>query len=91
MAISKLKTKIKSYTFEAVIEADEFPDGRKAYHAYISALRGCRSWGYTVEEALENLETAAKMLVELMIERGEPIPQEVKSQNRPLITINLAS
>jgi hypothetical protein len=59
MATSKVKPQIRSYTFKAVIEPDQFADGHTAYHAYIPALQGCRTWGYTVEEALENLEVAA--------------------------------
>lgn len=85
---TKLKTQVKSYTFEAVIEPDFFEDGREAYHAYIPAIRGCSTWGYTVEEALKNLEETAKMLIDLMIELGEPIPEQ-EAKAKPRITINL--
>jgi predicted RNase H-like HicB family nuclease len=85
------KTKIKSYTFEAVIEPDEFADGTKAFHAFIPTLKSCRSWGLTPEEALENLGTAAKLMIELMIEQGEPLPQEAKISKQPLITIHHSS
>jgi len=61
--------KLESYTFKAVVEPDPFEDGTPAYHAYIPALPGCRSWGYTVEEALENLEETAKMWVKLVPKR----------------------
>ena len=30
--------KMNTYTFEVVIEEDEFEDGRPAYHAYCPAL-----------------------------------------------------
>jgi predicted RNase H-like HicB family nuclease len=50
------KVTVESYTFRAVVEPDFFEDGTPAYHAYIPALPGCFSWGYTVEEALRNLE-----------------------------------
>ena len=82
--------RIESYTFKAVIEPDSFEDGTPAYHAAIPALPGCFSWGYTVEEALENLEATAKMWVELMFERGEPLPQEAQVKNKPQITLNLS-
>jgi antitoxin HicB len=91
MATSRVKFRIKSYTFKAVIEPDQFADGRAAYHAYIPALQGCRTWGYTVQEALENLEVAAKMILDLMLERGEPIPEEIQTREEPLITVNVAS
>ena len=90
MATSRTKVKIQSYTFKVVVESDKFPDGRKAYHAYVPALQSCRTWGYTVPEALKNLEEAAQMIVKLMVERGEPIPQETEIQDSPRITVNLA-
>ncbi len=82
--------KIKSYTFEAVVEPDQLLDGRKAYNASIPALRGCSTWGYSIEEALKNLEKAARLLVDLMIERGEPIP-DAKIKAKAQITINFPS
>lgn len=91
MAASKLKTKIRSYTFKVIIEEDHFEDGRMAYRAYIPAIRGCSTWGYTVEEALKNIEEAAKELLDLMRERGEPIPRDAEIKSEPQVTINLAA
>jgi len=84
--------KIQSYTFRVVIEPDAFADGTPAYHASIPALQGCDTWGYTVEEALRNVEEAARMLLEIMRERGEPIPQDrdhVEIKEEPRVTVNL--
>lgn len=42
-----------------------------------------------MEEALENLAETARMWVELMRERGEPVPQEAQMKAEPQITVNL--
>jgi len=39
--------------------------------------------------ALENLAETARMWIELMRERGEPIPQEAQVRAEPQITVNL--
>jgi predicted RNase H-like HicB family nuclease len=83
------KVTVESYTFRAVVEPDFFEDGKPAYHAYIPALPGCFSWGYTVEEALRNLEATAAHWLELLRERGEPIPQECSVADEPRISVNI--
>ena len=80
---------IESYAFRVVVEPDPFDDGTPAYHAYIPALPGCRSWGHTIEEALANLEETARLWLGLMKERGEPIPQEIHVEKGPRIVVNL--
>ena len=57
---------MSTYTFEVVIEEDEFEDGRPAYHAYCPALPGCRTWGCTYEEAKANIREAVSLYVEDM-------------------------
>ena len=63
----------KTYTFKVVIEPDE-----DRWYAYCPALvdRGVATWGYTKTEALNNLDEVVKMVVESLIEDGEPIPEE---------------
>jgi len=65
---------VKSYIFRVVIEDDQLPDGRNAYHAYCPVLKGCHTWGKTYQEALKNIQEAVELYVEDMIEAGEPIP-----------------
>ena len=89
-AKTKAKLQVKSYTFKVVVEPDFYEDGTPAYHASIPDLPGCFSWGYTVEEALENLEATAKMWLEIKLERGEPIPQRA-TFDTPQITVNLTN
>jgi predicted RNase H-like HicB family nuclease len=73
---------MKSYLFKVVIEDDEFPDGGKAYHAYCPALKGCHTWGYTPEEAKENIKEAVEGYIEDLIAHGEPVPADVLEQKQ---------
>ena len=67
---------MKSYVFKVVVEPDEFEDGTPAFHAYCPSLNGARTYGKTAEEALENIRTVVKMVVDEMIEEGKHIPKE---------------
>ena len=67
---------MKTYTFEVVIEEDEWLDERikdPVWRAYIPALvhQGASSWGYTQKEALKNLKDAVDLLIESLLEHGE--------------------
>lgn len=68
---------IKTYTFKVVVEPDE-----DRWHAYCPVLvaQGGATWGYTKEEALKNIEEVVKMVVESLVEHGEPIPEEPGDQ-----------
>ena len=63
---------MKSYAFKVVVEPDE-----DRWHAYCPALKsqGATTWGYTQEEAFENIQEVVEMVIEEMIEDGEPIPE----------------
>jgi predicted RNase H-like HicB family nuclease len=65
----------KTYVFKVVVEEDPFDDGVMAYHVYVPALKGCRSWGYTVEEALKNIQEAVEVYLEDLKKHNEPIPE----------------
>lgn len=67
---------MKTYIFKVVIEEDSFEDGRMAYRAYVPALPGCHTWGYTVEEVLRNIREAIEIDIEERRAHGEPIPHE---------------
>ena len=84
---------MKSYVFQIVVEEDRFEDGRKAYHAYTPALKGCHTWGHTYEEALANVKEAIELYVEDLRASGEPIPADaekgVLELPRPAVAVNL--
>jgi len=60
-----------TYNFKVVVE----PDGER-WHAYCPALvsQGAATWGHTEKEALKNIEDVVKMVVESLLEHGDPIP-----------------
>lgn len=61
---------MKTFVLKVALKEEE--DGR--WSASIPALPGCSSWGYTREEALDNIKDAAEIYIEDMIEAGEDIP-----------------
>jgi predicted RNase H-like HicB family nuclease len=69
----KGRNKVKTYVFRVVVEPDE-----DRWVAYSPALKeqGGATWGYTREEALENIRQVVQMTVESMVEHGEPVPVE---------------
>lgn len=64
---------MKTYVFRVVVEPDE-----DRWVAYAPALKnqGGATWGYTREEALENIGQVVQMTAESMRAHGEPIPEE---------------
>jgi predicted RNase H-like HicB family nuclease len=64
---------MKIYTFRIVIEPDE---DRWVVYSPLLKEKGGATWGYTKEEALKNINEVLEMVVESMIEDGEPVPEE---------------
>jgi predicted RNase H-like HicB family nuclease len=69
---------MKTYTFQVVIEEDEWLDERikdPVWRAYVPSLvhQGASSWGYTQKEALKNLQDAVDLLFEYLSEQEEEI------------------
>ncbi len=77
--------KMDTYVFTAGIAQEE--DGR--WSAWIEALPGCATWGYTPAEALEALKEAAQAYVEVLIEKGRSVPVAVGVERRdaPAVTV----
>jgi antitoxin HicB len=70
-----------------LIEED---DGR--WSASIPALPGCSSWGYSQQEALENIKDAAEIYIEDMIDAREAIPgpsDRIEVIDEPAIAVSL--
>jgi predicted RNase H-like HicB family nuclease len=63
---------MKIYTFRVIIE----PDENSTYHGYVPSLRGCHTWGESIEDTKANLREAIQCHVEGMLIDGESIPQE---------------
>ena len=77
---------MKSYVFHAVVE----PDGDR-WLAFVPELesRGAATWGHTREEALRNIQEVTQMVVEALIEDGEPLPEAVVVTEQPTVAVNV--
>ena len=62
-------TNMKSYVFKVVVEPDE---GAWSAHCPALAKLGAATWGRTREEALKHIDEVVRMIVEELIEDGEP-------------------
>lgn len=67
---SERKENNKEPVFEVVLEREE--DGR--YYIHCPALKGCRTWGHTVAEALQYMQEAMELYLQDLIADGKPIP-----------------
>jgi predicted RNase H-like HicB family nuclease len=63
---------MKTYTFNVVVEPDE---DRWYAECPLLVRQGAATWGDTREEALANIEEVVRMVLESMIEHGEPLPE----------------
>jgi len=52
------------------------PEKDGGYHAYCPTLRGCHSYGDTLDEARKNIAEAIEAYLESLAKHGEEIPQE---------------
>ena len=77
---------MKSYVFPVVLEPDE-----DVWRAYVPALesRGAATWGHTKEEALKNIQEVAQMVIEELLEDGEPLPDAVSVSDQPAVAVNV--
>lgn len=81
---------MKTYIFNVVVEPDD-----DRWHAYCPALegQGASTWGHTREEALKHIDEVVQLVVESMIEHGEPLPeattQDAQVTFEPRVTVNV--
>lgn len=59
---------------QVIITQDENGSG---YTVEVPSLPGCISQGITIEEALTNIKEAIDLYIEVLIEDGQPIPEDV--------------
>lgn len=77
---------MKSYVFRVVLERDE-----DVWRAYVPELeaRGAATWGPTPEVALRNIQEVTQMVVEELLEDGEPLPSSVTASEQPAVAVNV--
>ena len=63
----------KTFVFQVVME----PDG-DGWHVFSPALlsQGASTWGETQEQAMAHIQEVTQMVVESLIELGDPLPDE---------------
>lgn len=68
---------MKLYKLPITIEEPSEDSGGK-YVAEVPAIPGCRAWGDSAAEAVDNLQSVAAAFIESYQERGDPLPDEVQ-------------
>ena len=76
---------MKTYLFSVGLEQEE--DWR--WSAWVEVLPGCAVWGYTREEALEAIKDTAQAYIEVLLEKGQSIPQGVETVDAPLVAVTV--
>ena len=69
---------MKPYKLHFVMHEPSY-DTEDKFMAEIPVLPGCRAWGDTHEDALQNLQSVAAAMVESYQELGDELPAEVRS------------
>lgn len=77
---------MKSYVFRVVLEEDE---GR--WHAAVPELEamGAATWGHSREDALRNIQEVVQMLLEDLLEEGEPVPEGIAMTDEPAVAVTV--
>lgn len=88
---------MKSYTFKVVLEKDKWPDEPNeaaVWRAYVPLLeeKGAATWGRTKAEAIKNIQEVMQMVIEEMVEDGQPLPTLalVAESQEPLVTVTVS-
>ena len=68
----------------ALVLREPSEDTEDMYIAEAPALPGCRAWGETAAEALENLQGIATAFIESYRSRGDPLPDDVEAAAKEL-------
>lgn len=63
---------MQTYTFRIIIE----PDENGAFHGYVPSLRGCHTWGETIEQTRKNIKDAIRTYIASLTADKQPIPRE---------------
>ena len=63
------------------VEVEPLEEG--GYLAICPDLQGCHAEGDTVAEALANVEDVARVIIELCLEKGLPLPLELQDEQAP--------
>lgn len=74
--------------YQALVLPDRTTDGEAIYVAVLLEIPGCNSFGYTVQEAMESLESAKVDFIYFLLEDGLPVPEPQPLGQRVRINMN---
>ena len=66
-------------------------DTENMYLAESTGLAGCRAWGKTAAEAIENLQSVATAFIESYRSSGDPLPVDVEAAADEVFESNVSS
>ena len=77
---------MKSYLLRVVVEPDE-----DVWRAYVPELesKGAATWGHTRDEALRNIQEVTQLVVEELLEDGQPLPTGVTVTDEPVVAVHV--
>ncbi|MSQ11072.1 MAG: type II toxin-antitoxin system HicB family antitoxin [Dehalococcoidia bacterium] len=67
--------------YQLHVEVEELEEG--GYLAVCQGPQGCHAEGETVAEAVANVEDVARVIIELCVEKGLPLPPALQNQVVP--------
>jgi len=77
---------MKTYLFKVVVEPDE---GAWSAHCPALSSLGAATWGNTREEALKHIHEVVEMVVQELLQDGEPIPEDIPVSEEPLVSVTV--
>ena len=75
---------MKRYKLPVIIQQPSEETENK-YMAEVPILKGCRAWGDTPEETLDNLRSVASEFIRSFKEHGHPIPKAIEETAYELV------
>lgn len=74
--------------YQALVFPDKTTDGEAIYVAVLLEIPGCHSFGYTVQEAMDSLESAKVDFIYFLLEDGLSVPKPQPLRERVRINMN---
>ena len=79
--------RLPTKTYFLPVELEQEEDGR--WSAWVEALPGCAVWAHTSDEALQALKEAAQAYIEVLIEKGQNVPEEIETADSPVVAVSV--
>ena len=73
-------------TYRIIIEPD-----KKGFHGYVPALKGCHTWGKTIEETKMFLQEALEVYVASLLADGQEIPEDKSFESFQTVSVKKAT